>query len=444
MRKAVLFAKAACCCVIRPPPLCHHADPWGSIRGVGARRVCKSVLNPIALRLSLAQAASGLLGGAYTPFFGAWLAWRGLSPTEIGALLSTGMLLRIAIAPVTGLIADARNDRRRIMLLLYMVVFAGFGALNFLHDWMLIFAAAVFANISTGSAAPLLESVSVRLSERFGFDYGHVRLWASILFVGGNILSGVLVSAYGLIIIAPWLVLSAAFNLLAIYLLPPPQARTHSALMPKMRATFAEARELMRSPIFLIFLAAASLDQGSHAFYYGYGGLHWRALGYSGTLIGIIWPLGISAEILFMSFSLRIFNTIGATWLLILGATGCVVRWTLLAFDPPLPFVIFAQFLHGATFALAHLGAMYFILKAVPPRLSATAQSLYAVGSSGLALGLGTLASGPLYAAYGGRTYLLMSAMGLFSLLFALWLNASWNRGRITESLMPDEYPDAI
>ena len=280
----------------------------GLDRGVGARRVCKSVLNPIALRLSLAQAASGLLGGAYTPFFGAWLAWRGLSPTEIGALLSTGMLLRIAIAPVTGLVADARNDRRRIMLFLYMVVFAGFGALNFLHDWMLIFAAAVFANISTGSAAPLLESVSVRLSERFGFDYGHVRLWASILFVAGNILSGVLVSAYGLIIIAPWLVVSAAFNLLAIYLLPPPQARTHSALMPKMRATFAEARELMRSPIFLIFLAAASLDQGSHAFYYGYGGLHWRALGYSGTLIGIIWPLGISAEILFMSFSLRIFR----------------------------------------------------------------------------------------------------------------------------------------
>jgi MFS transporter, PPP family, 3-phenylpropionic acid transporter len=87
---------------------------------------------------------------------------------------------------------------------------------------------------------------------------------------------------------------------------------------------------------------------------------------------------------------------------------------------------------------------MYFILKAVPPRLSATAQSLYAVGSSGLALGLGTLASGPLYAAYGGRAYLLMSAMGLFALLFALWLNATWSGGRITQSLTPDEDLDAI
>jgi PPP family 3-phenylpropionic acid transporter len=161
-------------------------------------------------------------------------------------------------------------------------------------------------------------------------------------------------------------------------------------------------------------------------------------------LIGIIWPLGVFAEILLMSFSLRVFRTVGASWLLILGTLGCVVRWTILAFDPPLPVVIFAQFLHGATFALAHLGAMYFILKAIPPRLSATAQSLYAVGSSGLALGLGTLASGPLYAAFGGRAYLLMSAMGFCGLLFALWLNASWNRGRIIQSLTPDEDPDAI
>ncbi len=101
----------------------------------------------------------------------------------------------------------------------------------------------------------------------------------------------------------------------------------------------AEARELLRSPVFLIFLAAASFDQGSHAFYYAYGGLHWRELGYSGTLIGIIWPLGVLAEILLMSFSLRVFRALGATKLLLFGGIGCVLRWTILGFDPPLPFV---------------------------------------------------------------------------------------------------------
>ncbi len=65
----------------------------------------------IAFRLSVAQGTSGLFSGAYTPFFGAWLAWKGLGPVEIGILLSSAMLLRVVVAPVTGMIADARNDR---------------------------------------------------------------------------------------------------------------------------------------------------------------------------------------------------------------------------------------------------------------------------------------------------------------------------------------------
>jgi PPP family 3-phenylpropionic acid transporter len=202
----------------------------------------------------------------------------------------------------------------------------------------------------------------------------------------------------------------------------------------RLRATFAEARELLRSPVFVLFLACAGLDQGSHALYYGFGGLHWRSLGYSGTLIGVLWPLGVLAEIALMAVSLHVFRIVGATRLLMLGAASCAVRWTILAFDPPLSLVILAQFLHGATFAMAHLGAMYFILKAAPPRLAATAQSLYTVCSSGIVMGLTTLVSGPLYAAYGGRAYLLMSAMGLASLALALVLMRQWHGGRLTAS----------
>ena len=117
----------------------------------------------------------------------------------------------------------------------------------------------------------------------------------------------------------------------------------------------------------------------------------------------------------------------------VLGGIGCVARWGILAFDPPLALVIFAQLLHGASYALAHLGAMYFILKAVPSRLSATAQSLYGVVSSGIVMGLATYASGPLYALYGGRTYLLMAAMGLVTIVFALWLQRVWHGGRLTQ-----------
>jgi PPP family 3-phenylpropionic acid transporter len=402
-------------------------------------------LRGIALRLSLAQGASGLFSGAYTPFFGAWLAWKGLDPIAIGSLLSAAMLLRVVVAPVTGMIADARNDRRSMMLFLCLVMIAGYGALIFVTSPALIFAAAICGSIASGATTPLLESASVRLADRYKFDYGHVRLWASSLFVAANILSGVAKRLFTFAMLAPWLTVSVILNFIAVYLLPRPRADRPKGDFPsRLNTTLAETRELLRSRVFLIFLAAASLDQGSHAFYYAYGGLHWTRLGYSGPLIGIIWPLGVFAEILLMSFSLRVFRAIGATRLLVLGGMGCVLRWTILAFDPPLALVILAQTLHGATFALAHLGAMYFILKAVPPRLTATAQSLYAVCSAGIVMGLATFASGPLYAAYGGRTYLLMSAMGLGATLFALWLDKSWKGGRITQHDDSGDDLDAI
>jgi MFS transporter, PPP family, 3-phenylpropionic acid transporter len=397
-------------------------------------------VNGITLRLAFAQGASGLVSGVATPWFGAWLAWRGMQPAQIGALLAAGMLLRVPIVPLSGIVADARNDRRGMMLAIFFVMLVGFGGLNFATLPVFLFLCAVPANLASGAANPLLESVCVRLANRFGFDYGHVRLWASSAYVFSNVVSGALVSRFGLVVIAPWLLGAAILNIVAVYALPaPPVDHPKLALAPRMRATWAEARELLRSPVFLLFLAAASLDQGSHAFYYAYGTLHWRELGYSGWLIGLLWPLGVFAEIGFMSVSLKLFRRVGAAWLLVLGGASCIVRWTILAFDPPLPFVIFAQFLHGGTFALAHLGAMYFVLQAVPSRLAATAQSIYAVSNAGIVMGIATYVSGPLYAAHGGHAYLLMSAMGLGAVFFALWLAQVWSGSRILEDRFDEE-----
>lgn len=400
--------------------------------------------SPIVLRLSTAWGAWGLSGGIYTPFFSAWLAWKGESPAEIGALLSAGMLLRVIVPPITGMVADARNDRRSMMIWLVGLQFLGFLALNWVMTPLQIFLVAVTANVAGSASGPLIDSVSIRLAERFGFDYGHVKRWNSITFAIANVASGLAVSRWGLVVLAPWLTVSLALAFAAICWLPRPPARHATGQFRiRLRATFAEARELMGSAAFLLFLMAASFDMGSHAFYYGYGGLHWKEMGYSGALIGAIWPLGVIAEAMLFSVSLRIFRSLGATRLLLLGGLGCAVRWTVLAFDPPLGLVIAAQFLHGASYALAHMGAMYFILKAVPPRLSATAQSLYAVVSNGIVMGLATYASGRLYAGYGGRTYLLMAAMGLVTIVFALLLQRAWHGGRLTQG-GDEEMTDAI
>jgi len=387
----------------------------------------------------MSQATSGMISGVFLPFFGAFLAWRGLTPGQIGLLLSSALLLRTVAGPASGIIADAHNDRRSVMLVLYWTAFLGFGALAFTTWPVLIFLAAVPAYVAYGAATPLLESVCVRLSERYSFDYGRVRIWASSAFVMMNVVGGISARWLGIYAVAPMLAMGGALCIATTLMLPAPPARDPtSALLPRLKATLSETRELLASGVFLVFLLAVSFEQASHAFYYGYGGLHWRQLGYSESLIGIIWPLGVLTEIALFSQSLRVLRLFGPSRLILLGGLVCVVRWTILAFDPPLPLVVFAQFMHGGTFALAHLGAMFFILRAIPPRLAATAQSLYFVSSQGVMMGLATAVSGSFYATLGGRTYLLMTVMGAIAMALALLLARRWHGARILHGAHDD------
>lgn len=391
-------------------------------------------MKSIANRLSLAQASSGMATGVFTPFFGVWLAWRGLSAGQITLVLSSGLFLRIFAGPITGILADARNDRRIVMLWLYWAILLGYGILCFATIADVVAATAVAVMVASGVVVPLLESISVRLAERHGYRYGQVRLWASAAFIFCNVAGGYCLWRFGAWVIAPLLGATVCLCIVSTLALPAAHPNETRDVASGLRKTLGETRTLLQSKDFLLLLVTGSLAQGSHAFYYNFGGLHWHAMGYSGMLIGAIWPLGVFAEITILMFAHRLLKALDPAWLLFLGGSVCVLRWTVMAFDPPLAVVVCAQFLHGFTFALSHLGAMFFIFRAVPARLAATAQSLYFVAYSGLVLGVATYASGLIYASFGGRAYLLMSAMGLAAMGCALCLRANWNGKRILQS----------
>lgn len=389
-------------------------------------------MRSITFRLSLAQATSGMVSGIFLPFYGAWLAWRGLSPAQIAWIMSAGYLLRAVLSPTCGIMADARNDRRETMLVLYCLMFAGYAVMGFSDNYTLIGCAAVLATTAMGAVSPLLESVCVRLASAYGYQYGRVRLWASSAFVVISIVGGVCFSHFGTGVVAPLLALFAACCVGATLMLPPPgDAHTKAALPVALKRTTAEAFELLQSKIFLIFLATASLVQGSHGFYYSYGGLHWRALHFSGTTIGILCTLGVLAEIGVLMFGQKLVNRVGPVRLILMGAFAVILRWTIMAFDPPLAIIVPLQLLHGGTFALAHIGAMSFVQRTVPARLSATAQSLYFVCNNGIFVGIATLISGRLYSDWGGFAYLPMSLMGLCAVCLALLLMRQWHGGHI-------------
>jgi PPP family 3-phenylpropionic acid transporter len=174
---------------------------------------------------------------------------------------------------------------------------------------------------------------------------------------------------------------------------------------------------LWRDPAFLAVAAAASLTQGSHALYYGFSTLEWRAAGLDGTTIGVLWGIGVLAEIVLFAYSARL--PMGPAVLLAVGAAGAVLRWTAMAFDPPAAALPALQVLHAASFGAAHLGAMGFLARAVPRELAATAQGLVAT-ATGIIMAAATGLSGLIYAASGSLAYLAMAAMALLGLACAL------------------------
>jgi PPP family 3-phenylpropionic acid transporter len=178
-----------------------------------------------------------------------------------------------------------------------------------------------------------------------------------------------------------------------------------------------------------MFLLAASLAQSCHAFYYGFGTLNWKAIGYSPALIGFLWGLGVMAEIVLFTFSNRVVQKLGPVKLMVIGTSCGLLRWTLLALSPPLWLLLPVQCLHAGTFGAAHLGAMHFIARAVPGHLVGTAQSIYSAITVGVFMAGGQYASGHLFATHGAYGYLLMTGFSVLALSCSLLLGRLWHGG---------------
>jgi MFS transporter, PPP family, 3-phenylpropionic acid transporter len=369
-----------------------------------------------APRLAFFYAAFFTVVGIQLPFWPVWLAAKGMSPAEIGVLLALGVGAKIAGNPLAGHLADRLGERRRPMVAFAGCGLAAFALFGLVDGFWPIFVVSLLFFTLWPPIMPLGESLTMLAARGGALDYGRVRLWGSISFVVLAVVAGrVLVDQPAGTIF--WMVLAAiALTTLACQLLPD--------IRPERASSMAlSILQPLRDRSFALFLAAAALIQGSHAVYYAFGTLHWRAAGYSEDVIGALWAEGVVAEILLFIVGGRVLRRLGPARLLALGGLAGGVRWLVLGLTDSLPALVCVQTLHAFTFGAAHLGAIHFIAKAVPPAFSATAQSLYSSLVMGLGLGLMLLASGPLYAALAGAAYLPMAAAALIGGVLA-WVLA--------------------
>jgi PPP family 3-phenylpropionic acid transporter len=372
-----------------------------------------------SLRLSLFSASLYLGSGIQLPFLPLWLKDRGLDAGEIGAILAAMTAIRVLSMPVGTFLADLHGHRRRVIVagattaflcFLLMAAMPGFGTILLCGT----LAAALFAPVP-----PLAEVLAIEGSRFHGLDYGRIRLWASLSFLAGSLLSGamleVVATAQVIFLIAAAQGLAAALALV----LPddPPQASRDGR--PVQVAAVAA---VLATPPFLIFMAAAGLGQASHGFIYAFGSVHWDSLGYGKLAIGGLWAVGVLAEVVMFAFSNRIHRRIGSVHLIAAGAACGLLRWLAIGAEPPLPVLFLAQLLHAGSFGFTHLGTMHYVRETVPENMRNTAQGVYAALSGGVLLAVSMWGAGPLYGSLGGRAYFVMAGASAAALALALVL----------------------
>ncbi len=389
-------------------------------------------VSALAWRLALLYAALFFVVGCYLPYIPVWLKWRGLGDDAIAFLLATPLFLRVLFTPAVAFAADWTGARRTVLILL-----AWGSLLSFLLLWMSgsfwqMFLAIFLLALSWPTLMPLIETVAMGGMRNSGMDYGRVRLWGSGSFILASFGCGLLVGAAGAGSIMPVLVIFSALTVVGVYLLPRDLAvQAGEPGSPARRLKLADAASLAHSPSFLLFLVAASAIQASHALFYAFGTIHWRAQGIADGTIGALWSLGVIAEIVLFAVSGRVLASLGAGRLLLIAGVAAVVRWAFMAIDPPLLATFLLQCLHAFSFGAAHLAAMHFLTEAMPEDRSATAQGIYSAAVAGLGLGLVTLACGPLYRSLGGEAYAVMALLALIGVLCTAFLMRRWHGERV-------------
>jgi PPP family 3-phenylpropionic acid transporter len=386
-----------------------------------------------AVRVALFYGALFVIYGTHVPFTPLWLADRGLTAAEITAVMSAPLFLRVLVTPALALAADRRQSHRSMMIALAWAGAAAVLALTQVSTFWPLLGLVTLLVICNSSLMPLTETVAVRGVREAGLDYGRVRLWGSLTFIGASFCGGLILDALGagagiwLVAIGCALTIAGAHLLPRLPLLDDSQMRVREPIWHAK-----EPRLLLASKSFLAFLLAAGGLQAAHATMLSYGTLIWQQQGLSTGTGGALWAIAVLAEVVLFAFSGKLLARIGPANMLIAAAVVSLVRWGLMALDPPLELLVPLQVMHALTYGGSHIGAIYFIAQAVPAGMQGSAQALYATIASGLAMGAATLLAGSLLAAQGSAAaYIAMAAVSAAALGGALLLKRQWPGGAL-------------
>lgn len=326
--------------------------------------------------------------GTWLPYWALYLKTLGFTSTQIGVLSAVVMVTKVVAPNIWGWLADHYDCRTRIIrwgAFLATLAFAGVYLGN--HFWWL---AVVVASYSFFWNAVLSQFDVLTLSHlqgRYG-RYSLIRVWGSVGFIVAVLGVGAWLDRHPIV----HLLYMISLLLTGIWLASLLVAERPRGADDLQRSARGSLWAVLRQPAVVAFFAMTFLLQFSHGPYYTFFSIYLESFSYSKSIIGVLWSLGVVAEVALFLVMHRILARYTLRTILLWSLALTALRWLMIGFVAQSALLlIVAQCLHAASFGSCHAAAVE-VIRRWFPRHHGQGMALY----SGLSFGAGG-ASGALF-----------------------------------------------
>ena len=326
--------------------------------------------------------------GAFSPYFGLFLESRGFSAWDIGVLTSLMQAMRLLAPNLCGWLAERLGAKTPIVRVAALLSIAGFSGFLVAESFAGFLVSTALLAFFWSAALPLVEALTLAHLGGQANRYGAIRLWGSVGFIAAVLGLGWLLDR------APtsstlWVSLALLGGILASALHLPER---HEPGHARDRLPIAD---ILRRPEVKALFAACFFMAAAHGALYVFFSIYLAAQGYSKFVIGLLWTLGVVAEIVVFALMPRLLRRFPARNILIVCFACAVVRFLAIGWGvDSLVLLVLAQLLHAATFGAYHATAMAVVGRWFAGHHQARGQALHGSISFGAGGMLGGVASG--------------------------------------------------
>jgi len=368
--------------------------------------------------------------GTLFPFWGLFLQSNGYSSQQIANVFAVIMGTKIIAPYVWGWLADHTGKRLRIIRVASLFSILCFSGIYYSYEYSWLMLCMIGFSFFWNANLPQFEAVTFSHLGKNSHRYSAIRLWGSLGFVLLVAVLGSLLEQYGVDILpATFLILLVAIWFFSYIASEKP--------MPSVSESRQSIKNVLFQPHIILFFLICLLLQASHGPYYAFFSIYLEDHGYSRTIIGQLWALGVLAEVIIFMVMHRLLPRWGASRLLVFALLLTAIRWLLIGhFIESMTIIFMAQLLHAASFGIYHAAAIHLVHEFFPDNIQGRGQALYSSLSFGAGGAIGAYYSGITWDGLGAaRTYDIAAGLAFTALIMAIVFSIQYSRRKRVPAL---------